>query len=118
MLDKILSLFAKNPSIKLNVLIYKEDSEWIAHCLQMDLVAANESKEDVQDDIIDLIKAHVSYALENDNVDHIFKPAPAEEWEKLAHFQRCGTRKFAIDKTTKNYGNQSIPINEVELCFA
>ena len=118
MLAKILSLFAKNPSIKLNVLVYKEDNEWIAHCLQMDLVAANTDKNAVQDDIIDLIESHVVYALENENIDHIFKPAPAEEWEKLGHSQKCGSRKVVIKLPKKDDGIQSIPINEVELCFA
>jgi len=102
MISNILSLFTRNPSIKLNVLVYKEENEWIAHCLQMDLVAANENKDSVQDDIIDLIKTHVLYALENDNIDHIFKPAPAEEWEKLSHFRHCGTRKFTIKSPKKH----------------
>lgn len=118
MLSRIVSLFTKNPSIKLNVLVYREENEWIAHCLQMDLVAASEDKVSVQDDIIDLIKAHVVYALENDNIDHIFKSAPAEEWERLSRSQRCGTRKFTIEAPKKDDGAQSIPINEVELCFA
>lgn len=118
MLSRILSLFTKNPSIKLNVLVYKEEKEWIAHCLQMDLVAANDDRDTVQDDIIDLIKSHVIYALENDNIDHIFKPAPSEEWEKLAHSQKCGSRKVTIKPPKRDNGIQSIPINEVELCFA
>lgn len=118
MLSKILSLFTKNPSIKLNVLVYEEEGEWIAHCLQMDIVTANKDKEAVQDDIIDLIKTHVIYAFENDNMAHIFKPAPPEEWEKLSHFQRCGVRKFTIKTPRRDDGNQTIPINEVELCFA
>lgn len=115
---KILDLFfSKIPSIKLNVLIYKEDDEWIAHCLQMDLVAANIDRDLVQDDIVDLIKAHVVYAIENDNIEHIFKSAPAEEWEKLARFQKCGTRKFSITIPKDEPVRSIPPINEVELCF-
>ena len=111
------SIFSKNPSIKLNVLIYKEDDEWIAHCLQMDLVAGNKNRDLVQDDIVDLIKAHVIYAIENDNIEHIFKSAPAEEWEKLAHFHKCGTRRFSIDVPKDEPVRSIPPINEVELCF-
>jgi hypothetical protein len=75
--------FRRHPSIKLNVLIYQENEEWIAHCLQMDLVATSKSAQEVERNIIDLVKAQVIYALENDNLGYIFKPAPPEEWAKL-----------------------------------
>lgn len=118
MLSVLANLFRKYPSVRLNVLIYQEDNEWIAHCLQMDIMAASKDRATVQDDIIDLIKAQVEFALENNNMEGIFKSAPAEEWEKLLHFQRCGVRKITIHPPKKDNGVQSIPIKEVELCFA
>lgn len=112
-------LFRRHPSIRLNVLIYKDGDEWIAHCLQMDLVASSKSEKKVEDDIIDLIKAQVIYAIENDNMGYIFKQAPADEWAKLAMAKRCGIRKIRIDVPDRKKEIRNRPsINEVELCVA
>lgn len=108
-------IFRRHPSIKLNVLIYREGDNWIAHCLQMDIVAANTNVKTAEDDIIDLIKAQVTFALENDNLGNLFKPAPAEEWAKLENATKCGTKKIRIEL---EHDRKQAPINEVELCFA
>jgi hypothetical protein len=108
----------RHPSIKLNVLIYQEGNEWIAHCLQMDLVAASKSEREAEKDVIDLIKAQVIYAIENDNLGYIFRQAPAEEWAKLAMARRCGTRRIRIDVPEKTASRHLPAVNEVELCVA
>ena len=78
-------LFKRQPSIKLNVLIYKESNEWIAHCLQMDIVTTGQDEKDVEKDIINIIKAQIIFALQNNNLSNLFKPAPEEEWAKLEY---------------------------------
>lgn len=114
----ILRFFRRNPSIKLNVILYQEKDEWIAHCLQMDIVTANKDQRTVEDDIVDLIKTQVVYAFENENVENIFKSAPSTEWERLRQSQHCGIRKIKIAVSKTDYKNHSIPIREVELCLA
>ncbi len=115
----IKSLFRKYPSVKLNVLIYHEEGEWVAHCLQMDLVATANSNREVEDNIIDLIKCQVIFAFQNDNLGFIFKPAPPEEWAKLQTAKICGIRKLRIDiPDDRKESKKRPPINEVELCFA
>ena len=111
-------LFRRYPSIKLNVIIYQEGNEWVAHCLQMDIVTANTAERSVESDIIDLIKAQVIYAIENDNLGNIFKPAPPEEWAKLEHAKKCGTKRIKISVHGNEKTRRHPPINEVELCFA
>jgi hypothetical protein len=115
----IRGLFKRYPSVKLNVLIYHEEGEWVANCLQMDLVATGNTEREVENDIIDLIKCQVVYAFQNDNLGFIFKPAPAEEWAKLQKAKKCGTRKIKIDiPDDKKESKIHPPIREVELCFA
>ena len=120
MLSLLRQRFRKSQSIKLNVLIYEEDGEWIAHCLQMNIVAANNNKESVQEDIIDLIKAHVIFAFENDNIGNIFQSAPPEEWTKYLQSKNphCDVRKLSIPHTNRDNNIQSNPLSEVEFCFA
>lgn len=119
MLSRIASIFRKSPpSVKLNVLLYEEDGEWIAHCLQMDIVTSSVNQSVVIEEILDLIQAQVEYAIDNNNMDNIFKSAPAEDWERLAHFQKCEVRKITINTPKADKTSLSIPIREVELCLA
>lgn len=112
-------LFKRQPSIKLNVLIYKESNEWIAHCLQMDIVTTGQDEKDVEKDIINLIKAQIIFALQNNNLSNLFKPAPEEEWAKLEYATKCSNIKIKIDIDEDNQTvRRHPPINEVELCFA
>ena len=119
MLPLLKRMFRKSQSIKLNVLIYEEDGEWIAHCLQMDIVAANNNIDSVQDDIVDLIKAHVIFAFENDNIGNIFRSAPPEEWTKYLQSKNphCDVRKITIPLTASDSNIQPNPLSEVEFCF-
>jgi len=59
------------------------DEKFIAHCLELDIVTSAPTLDQVQKDIGDLILVQVSFAYENDNLDHLFKPAPKEVWEEF-----------------------------------
>lgn len=100
----------KKPSFNLHVLIYQEDNNWIAHCLELDIVTANPKQSIVQKDIIDLIRAQIEFAREHDNTENIFKPAPPQEWAKLYYASKtCNVKK--LKKPDKS------PISGVELCI-
>lgn len=92
-------------SIKFNILIKKEDDIYVAHCLELDIVATADNLDQVKDDIISLIDAQISYAFGNDNLANLFRPAPSEVWEEfyscekpveeihpLKRFDKKGTR--------------------------
>ncbi len=70
-------------SFDVNILIKQEDNLYIAHCLELDIVAASETLEQVQAEIIDLICVQIDYAFSNDNLDNLFHPAPPELWQEL-----------------------------------
>ena len=70
-------------AVTLNALIKKEEGLYIAHCLEMDIVATAASLKQVKKDIIDLIKAQIDYAFSYDNLEHLFHPAPKEVWEEF-----------------------------------
>lgn len=71
------------PALRLSVLLCKEDGNWLAHCLELDLVEAGATLEAARDALIDVIRAHVLYAFENDNLAHLFHSAPAEAWRSF-----------------------------------
>jgi hypothetical protein len=69
-------------SFEFRILVKKVDDLWVAHCLELDLVAASPCEKDVQDDIIAVIMEQVRYCILNDNMDHLFRRAPKEIWDE------------------------------------
>jgi hypoxanthine phosphoribosyltransferase len=66
-----------------NILIKKVDKEFIAHCLELDIVATGKTLIRVKKDITDLILTQVDYAFSNDNLGHLYRPAPADIWQEF-----------------------------------
>ena len=85
----------KTISMVFNILAKKEGEIWIAHCLELDIVATGQSLENVKAEIKDLILAQVDYAFSNDNLENLYRPAPAEVWKE---FYRCQSRNQVEDK--------------------
>ena len=96
----------KPTQMTLNILLYKEDDLFVAHSLEFDIVTSAISEYQVRIDILDLIKAHITYALENDNLEHLYRPAPPEFWNMLA------TAK-AVDQI--NNGKEEDPFIEADV---
>ena len=70
-------------SMAFNILIKKEDEMWMAHCLELDIVSVAETKEAVVAELKDLIIAQIEYAFQNDNLDNLYKAAPASVWKEF-----------------------------------
>jgi hypothetical protein len=66
-----------------NILMVEEGEMYIAHCLELDIVTTAESLNQAKNDIIDLIAAQLSYAFTNNNLDHLYHPAPPEVWRQF-----------------------------------
>ncbi len=65
----------------LTVLLYREEGDYVAHCLEFDIVnTTTESFETAYTELYDLVISYVNYAYENENTDHLYNPAPAEYW--------------------------------------
>lgn len=82
-------------SMTFNVFVKKEGGMFIAHCLELDIVATGNNPEQVKKDLIDLVHAQVDYAFTHDNLDYLYHPAPKEIWEE---FYQC---KAYIEKRSK-----------------
>jgi hypothetical protein len=72
---------AKRPfSIPLRAVIYREGKWWIAHCLELDLVAEGPSPRRAFQDLMDLSLLQLRVAEEEGDLQSIFRPAPANVW--------------------------------------
>lgn len=84
-------------SMTLYILIKHDNSLYIAHCLELDIVATSDSIDGVKADIVSLIKAQIEYAFLNDNLDHLFSPAPSEVWEEFYNCEEAHEERYDIE---------------------
>ncbi len=73
----------KTIAMTVNVLLKKEDKVWLAHCLELDIVASSTRIKDVKKEMGQLIGAQVDYAFSNDNLNNLYHPAPPEVWKEF-----------------------------------
>lgn len=103
-----------NPRIiHLDILCYKEEDYFVAHCLQMDLVTTAETIDEAFLDMKELIMTQIEFAAENNNMENIFKPAPREIWRRLANAEpvnddQIETLKFPVLRPEQIYQVQRL----------
>lgn len=73
--------------------------KYIVHCLELDLVADGASREEAESNLTDIIQAHLDFAMENDNWDNVFHPAPPDVWAKFAKLALRGGKSIQADRT-------------------
>lgn len=70
--------------ISLRAVVYSEEGTWLAHCLEMDIVEAGKSANEALRNLVDLCRLQVKVALEEKDLESIFRPAPAEAWKMFS----------------------------------
>jgi len=70
------------PNLAFNALLKYEDGLWVAHCMELDIVATGDSPDSAVNDLKDLIVAQVSCALANDNTKYLYHSAPKKVWDE------------------------------------
>ncbi len=68
----------------LRAVVYQHENWWIAHCLEMDLVAEGKTPAAALNDLMDLSLTHIEIALEQGDLESIFRPAPPEIWRMFS----------------------------------
>ena len=66
--------------VDLRVVIYPHQEWWIAHCLELDLVAEGTTPLNAFRDLVDISITQVETATEMGNLESIFRAAPPEIW--------------------------------------
>ena len=92
-----------------NILIKKTDEEYVAHCLELDIVTTSKDFNQARQDIFDLIQAQVDYAFSNDNLNYLFRPAPAEVWQEFYSCKAIEERKIKLKSTFRGSPMRFVP---------
>ena|ERR1051326_6068312 len=83
-----------NLKINLSAVVYFEDSVWLAHCLELDIVAEGKDSDDALRSLISLCDLQINVALEEGDLEAVFRPAPADVWTLFA----AGKEKSIVEK--------------------
>jgi hypothetical protein len=82
-------------SINLSAVVYQENGTWIAHCLELDIVAEGKDADDAIDSLISLCDFQIKVALGEGDLGSVFRPAPPEIWRMFS----AGKRRLLAEKT-------------------
>jgi hypothetical protein len=94
---------AKDLKLDLRGVVYREGKAWIAHCLELDIVSEGANAEAAMNDMLDLCAFQIETATKNNDLESIFRPAPAKYWnlfysarliKRLPKAARPGVGKF------------------------
>ncbi len=90
------------------IVLDKRRKAFIAHCLDMDIVAQGKTRVDAIEELKALVETQLEYCLENDMLETVFRPAPKKYWDKFyANQQRdmisqLSSHKIPIHKLISN----------------
>lgn len=92
-----------------NILVKEEDNTFIAHCLELDIVATADNVNQVKEDMISLIIAQIDYAFSNDNLENLFHPAPSDVWSEFFSCKKMIEEKHKIEPSfNKDISSKSV----------
>ena len=65
----------------------KEKNIFLAHCLDMDVVAQGKTTSEAISELKEAIITQMEHCLENDMLDNLFRPAPKNYWDMFYRSQ-------------------------------
>ena len=71
-------------SINLSAIVYRENALWVAHCLELDIVAEGKDVEDAVASLVSLCDLQIKVAMEEADLESVFRPAPPEIWKMFS----------------------------------
>jgi len=71
------------PPLSLRAMIFPEGREWVAHCLDLDLVETGATSEAAMDALVAAVSTQLGYARSHDNFEHLCQPAPRDAWQRF-----------------------------------
>jgi predicted RNase H-like HicB family nuclease len=110
------AIMLREEPFSFRVVIRQEPDGWVAHCLELNLVTVAETVNEAESDIIDVIESHVRYALENDNLEYMYHPAPLSVWKDFFNCEDREKNSYRRDPIFKD-DSSLIPIIEASKCF-
>jgi len=93
----------------LNVLEYKDEGYYIAHCLEFDIVAQGSTQEEARKMLAELIKEQIVFTTEKDIEEKaLFHTAPEKYWHILHQVRTRRARKALLEDDPRHLTTKDI----------
>jgi len=70
--------------IPLQIVLYQDQGEWVAHCLNFDVAGDGATVEEALRRLTEAIGIQVEETFKHGNVDNLFSPAESKFWRMFA----------------------------------
>jgi predicted RNase H-like HicB family nuclease len=104
--------------VPLRVVFYREGSDWIAHCLEFDLVGDGATKAKALASLSEAILLQLEFSAQHNAPENLFRPADGRFFRMFALGKdtaageiqlKCGSLEVEIDSTeTREYSEDEI----------
>jgi hypothetical protein len=79
--------------IPLRAVAYQHGEWWIAHCLELDIVAEGRDPAHALQDLMDMSASQIDAAIERGDLESVFRAAPPELWAMFSRAQDTTLKK-------------------------
>jgi predicted RNase H-like HicB family nuclease len=66
---------AETLRLPLRIVFYKDEADWIAHCLEFDLIGDGSTRQEAMERLVEAIVLQIQASVENENTANLFTPA-------------------------------------------
>jgi hypothetical protein len=86
-------------SKQLNYLVHVVDNEYVAHCLDMDLIGTGETEDEAIAELNATVRAQVLFAIKSNVFDilGLSQKAPKRYWDLFSEASKAGTRLRTLE---------------------
>jgi len=70
--------------VPLRVVFYYEQDQWVAHCLEFDLLGSGDTKQEALDSLTQAICLQIEFSAEHNNLANLFTPADGLVFQRFA----------------------------------
>ena len=71
-------------AMAVHVVLYREEGQVVAHCLEFDLVAQGTTSDEAYRNLLDAIELQVDFTQATGDLENLIQLAPVEYWQMLA----------------------------------
>ncbi len=96
--------------IFLSVLGYREEDEWVALALEMDIRGYGDTFDSAQDDLFDLVNMQIGFALFKKQPSMIFKPSDPKYFMLYQGLREKSIQRFGLESEEEDFAIRGMPL--------
>ena len=100
--------------IQLRAVFYKEAGYWVAHCLEMDVMGHDKTRQQAFTKLDDAIAIHIATSFRQNNRSNIFMPADARYFEMYIAGKDVATGEAVVKLHKEASDDARVSVESIE----